>query len=268
MRRPSAALLAASDAWSGAGNSTQEPRRRVSVPGAAFEATANGMGLKRKACERATHSSASAPRQPAGAPAAATRGAPHWGAPVRSAAASASSSAHVPAVTSLDFKRQRMADAARAAKGSVLCSFFCRHGRCDGRGGAECPFEHDPDRVAMCQDFLHGTCHSDRDPPCSLSHTPCAENMPMCRLFARGLCVDSGCAYSHVHLGVSAPICEAFAGCGYCANGTSCGKRHEMSCAAHVEGGGCALGDRCKLGRRAKPPAPQSGAQRSKVIQP
>lgn len=282
LRWPAAASSAASavssvDGWlwcHGAGTTTsalssisarEPPRRRVSVPGADFEATANGMGLKRKACERQTTLASAASVAPlrrrwgAGAPQEATaRRTPRHDAcaPLRTiAAAGASSSSSTagggaPVVTSLDFKRQRMADAARAAKGKMLCSFFCRHGRCDGRAGAECQFEHDPDRVAICQDYLHGTCDPDRDPPCPLSHAPSAENMPVCRLFARGLCVDSDCAFSHVHLGVSAPICAAFARCGYCANGAMCQKRHEMVCAAQTnERAGCALGERCKLGR-------------------
>ena len=61
--------------------------RHVSVPGAGFETTANGMGLKRRTDE----------------------------APSR------------PARTTVDFQRQRERDDARAAKSSVLCTYFCRH---------------------------------------------------------------------------------------------------------------------------------------------
>lgn len=188
--------------------------RHVSVPSAAFETTSNGMGLKRKES---------------------------------SSMSSSLVGAVAPKPTSVDFKRQRIADAARVAKGSVLCTFFCRHGRCDGRGGAECPYEHDPDRVAICQAFLHGACSAKA---CLLSHAPRAENMPTCRLFVRGVCVDSGCAFSHVHLGASAKICEAFARGGYCTDGAACARRHEMFCEQHAANGACTLGERCKLGLR------------------
>ena len=199
--------------------------RHVSVPGSGFEATANGMGLKRSE-------------------------------PGSSAAQAAK------AATSVDFKRQRIADAARAAKGRVLCWHFCRHGRCDGRAGTECPYEHDPARVAICQAFLHGTCPDDGrgESTCPLSHSPSAANMPDCRLFARGLCVDGTCQYSHVHRGTTAPLCEAFSRCGYCVEGAACGRRHDMACDAFAATGSCALGNRCKLRQKAGP-RKLSGAQ-------
>ena len=132
-----------------------ESRRKVSVPPAAFEATSNGMGLQRK------------------------RGAPP-------------SSVLPPGPISVNFKKRRLADAAREAKAHTLCAHFCRHGRCDST--RECPYEHDPMRVAICQPFLHGRCRASLTGECLLSHTPTPETMPTCRLYARGLCVDVACA--------------------------------------------------------------------------
>ena len=226
--------------------------RHVSVPGAAFEVSSNGMGLKRKTvagtAAAGSRGSGGGGRGGGGggsgamAGAAATRPGLAPGADAPGATA--------PTTTSIDFKRQRLADAARAAKSTVLCSYFCKHGRCDGYRGAECPFEHDPEQVSICQAFLHGTCQADAESPCPLSHTPRPHNMPICRLFTRGLCVDGSCQFSHVHLGSGAAVCDAFRRCGYCVDGAECGKRHELFCTAHVATGACPLGERCKLGLR------------------
>ena len=186
--------------------------RHVSVPSNAFASTSNGMALVRK------HGAA------ADAPAAA------------------------PAALSVNFKRRRLADAAREAKRSgVLCTYFCKRGVCTNR---ECQFEHDLLRVAVCQDFLHNGCNPAPGADCLLSHTLAPERMPVCRLFTRGLCVDANCPFPHVHLSSSAGVCEAFSRRGYCEAGASCGKRHELLCAAYAASGTCPLGDKCRLGRR------------------
>ena len=190
--------------------------RHVSVPGAAFEATPNGMGLQRRRADG-------------------TGGRPG------------------PPRTTVDFQRQRRADEARAAKGAMLCFHFCRYGHCS-RDGAECPYEHDPSRVAICQPFLHGRCTA---AVCVLSHEPTPERMPVCRLYQRGLCVASACEYSHIHRGGAAEVCDAFSRGGYCPEGERCVGRHEMACELAARGE-CALGDRCKLGR----PKVSRGAQR------
>ena len=195
--------------------------RHVSMPGAAFESTHNGMGLQRRA----------------------------GGAVARPADGKAS--------MTVDFKRQRLKDEARAAKSSVLCAHFCRHGSCT-RAGSECPYEHDPGCMAICQPYLHGEC--DAPPPCVLSHEPLAQRMPVCRLFQLGLCTTAACDFSHVHLGASTKACEAFSRGGYCAEGENCTLRHEMVCDAYAAHRTCALGERCKLGRRPpRPPARDRG---------
>ena len=108
-------------------------------------------------------------------------------------------------------------------------------------------------QVAICQRFLHGCCD---DAACPLSHEPAAERMPTCRLFLRGTCTDAACPFVHVHLGPAAPPCAAFSRCGYCDAGAACEQRHEQACELPMDGGSCALGDRCKFRRprRARPP--------------
>ena len=191
--------------------SNPQTRRRVSVPGAGFEPTAGGMGIQR----RPTNGHA--------------RTRPAEG------------------KTAVDFRRQRRTDEARAAKGQVLCSHFCRYGRCT-RSGSECPYEHNPLCVAICQAYLHGQCKA--PPPCLLSHEPSPERMPTCRLFHHGLCTAEACEFSHVYLGAGTKLCAAFSRNGYCADGASCANRHEMVCEVYVRDGSCALGERCRLSRR------------------
>jgi hypothetical protein len=190
------------------------PHRHVSVPGAAFEPTANGMGLQRRRTDGSAATGALLVR----------------GAPTR---------------TCVDFQRQRRVDEARAAKGAVLCTQFCRFGFCS-REGSECHYAHDPLRTAICQPFLHGRCKAPA--PCALSHEPAAERMPVCRLYQRGLCVASQCEFSHIHRGASATLCDAFSRAGYCPEGDTCTRRHELFCELAQEDA-CPLGDRCKLGR-------------------
>ena len=130
------------------------PTRRVVHIPVAFESTANGRGLRRKR--------------------------------------DASAASAVPAVSSISFKQRRLAAAQREAKGRTPCTTFCRTGRCDAT--RDCPYEHDPQKVAICQAYLHGECRSDLV-DCSLSHAPTPQTMPVCRLYARSLCVDVACAW-------------------------------------------------------------------------
>ena len=215
-------------------------RKVVAVPLGAFEKTDNGMGLQRK------RGRAGATLLPGGA-------------------GGGASSSQQP-VVSIDFKRQREADAARARKGQTLCAHFCRHGRCEST--RECPYEHDPLKVAICQDFLHGTCHPDLS-ECALSHAPSPETMPTCNLYMRGLCVDPACPFPHVHLGEKVPLCEAFRRLGYCEKGAQCDQRHELVCAAFAARGECALGERCRLRcTRRRPPAPSQSAASAPATPP
>ena len=200
------------------------------------------------------------------------------------------SSGDAPARLSVDFKRRRELkgeiEAKRAAKSTTLCAHFCRHGRCSS-DGRECPYEHNPDCVSICQGFLHGACSycddgggeggggsDDGDggggggggggaPCCLLSHTRAPERLPVCRLYLIGLCVSTACEYPHVHHGGNVPLCAAFSSCGYCRDGASCAQRHELLCAEYAERGACALGERCKLGRRRGARAAAGGGTRA-----
>ena len=151
-----------------------------------------------------------------------------------------------PTRLSVDFKRRRERKAAVDAKSSILCADFCRHGRCS-RDGRECPYEHDPLAVSLCQRWLHGACELGES--CPLSHEPSAERLPTCRLFLVGRCSNPTCAFPHVFHGADTPACATFARARYCAAGTACTARHELGCDEYAERGECALGERCKLGR-------------------
>ncbi len=222
---------------SSSGSSAAQPVRRVSVPAAGFESVGGGMGLQRRAAA------------PSGSGKAVAGGVAE---PGHGRAAGPLGAA--PARMSVDFKRRRElseeAAAKRAAKSRTLCADFCRHGSCS-RAGRECPYEHDPERVAICQPFLHGLCSGvDADgEPCPLSHTPAPERLPACRLYLTGLCTAAACDFPHVHHGSGGELCAAFSRAGYCVNGAACEQRHALNCVAFVQTGECALGDRCKLGR-------------------
>lgn len=220
-----------------------QPVRHVSMPAVGFESLAGGMVLQRTGTGGKAGASSKA----------------------------VASSGDAPARLSVDFKRRRErkdeAEAKRATKSVVLCAHFCRHGRCDAEG-RECPYEHDLDCVSICQPFLHGLCTdcdggSGEDSGdfgavgCPLSHVLAPERLPVCRLFLIGLCVSTACAYPHVHLGNAAPLCAAFASCGYCRNGAHCAQRHELPCADFAERGVCALGEQCKLRCRRRGPLRQ-----------
>ena len=194
------------------------PRRTVCVPSASFVKSDDGRGLQRRKHEPP----------------------------------SAATSTAAPARRSVDYKKQRLAVASSLAKAQTLCTAFCRRGRCDAT--RDCPYDHDPLKVAICQAFLHGQCDAARvGDECPLSHAPTPHNMPTCRLYVRGLCIDAHCPFPHLHLGANAPLCEAFSRCGYCDDGAACEKRHELLCAGRGNNGACALGERCRLGRRAPP---------------
>ena len=45
----------------------------------------------------------------------------------------------------------------RYAKRQQYCLFFTRFGKCNKKEG-ECPYIHDPEKVAVCTKFLKGTC--------------------------------------------------------------------------------------------------------------
>ncbi|EFE44198.1 hypothetical protein TRV_01025 [Trichophyton verrucosum HKI 0517] len=104
--------------------------------------------------------------------------------------------------------------------------------------GPTCPYVHDPNKVAICKDFLQtGNC--DAGVACDLSHDPCPERSPACLHFLRGRCTNPSCRYTHVHITPGAPVCRDFAILGYCSKGASCEGRHVHECPDYANTGNC-----------------------------
>lgn len=98
---------------------------------------------------------------------------------------------------------------------------------------------HDPDKIAMCKEYLrNGTCHPTGD-VCHLSHEPSPERVPACLHFLRGNCTNVSCRYAHIRVNPSAPVCRAFATIGYCCKGAECTERHVHECPEYTNTGVC-----------------------------
>lgn len=111
--------------------------------------------------------------------------------------------------------------------------------------GPSCPFVHDPNKVAICKDFLQtGQCSAGMS--CDLSHQPSPHRSPSCMHFLRGRCSNPDCRYSHVRVTPGAPVCRAFATLGYCEKGASCEERHVHECPDYANTGSCPK-KRCQL---------------------
>ncbi|KAF7191219.1 Zinc finger CCCH domain-containing protein [Pseudocercospora fuligena] len=104
--------------------------------------------------------------------------------------------------------------------------------------GPSCRFAHDPEKVAVCKDFLYKTCPAGAN--CDLSHEPTYERVPACTHFLRGNCTRTACPYPHVNVSFDAPVCRPFATLGFCAKGVSCGDRHVFECPDYANSGHCA----------------------------
>lgn len=104
--------------------------------------------------------------------------------------------------------------------------------------GPTCPYVHDPNKVAICKDFLQtGKC--DAGVACDLSHDPSPERSPACLHFLRGRCTNPSCRYTHVHITPGASVCRDFAILGYCSKGASCEGRHVHECPDYANTGNC-----------------------------
>ncbi|KAI9751641.1 MAG: hypothetical protein M1835_001194 [Candelina submexicana] len=104
--------------------------------------------------------------------------------------------------------------------------------------GPTCRYIHDPNKVAMCKDYLStGTCPSDG--ACDLSHDPTPERVPACLHFLRGNCSKSPCRYPHVRVNPGASVCRAFASLGFCEKGAQCAERHVHECPNYANTGIC-----------------------------
>ncbi|XP_019636856.1 PREDICTED: zinc finger CCCH domain-containing protein 3-like [Branchiostoma belcheri] len=101
----------------------------------------------------------------------------------------------------------------RQAAARQFCMFYNRFGRCNR--GNDCPYIHDPDKVAVCTRFLRGTCPVN---DCPFSHKVAPDKMPVCSYFLRGVCNRDDCPYSHVYVSRHAQVCQDFVN-GYCPRG-------------------------------------------------
>ncbi|GME22232.1 Zinc finger CCCH-type protein [Neofusicoccum parvum] len=69
-----------------------------------------------------------------------------------------------------------------------------------------CRYLHDPNRVAICKDYLlRGNCALGDG--CDLSHDPTPNRVPACVHFLRGNCTNDDCRYAHIRVNPSGPVC-------------------------------------------------------------
>ncbi|XP_066936656.1 probable serine/threonine-protein kinase nek3 [Clytia hemisphaerica] len=126
------------------------------------------------------------------------------------------------------------------------CLFYNRFGKC--KRGEECPFIHDPSKVAVCTRFLRGTC---KDEQCPFSHKVDPSKMPVCSYFLLGKCTKDDCPYRHVNVSEDADVCQDFLN-GYCALDDKCKKKHVLECQEFMNSGKCSKGKTCKLYHRTR----------------
>lgn len=110
--------------------------------------------------------------------------------------------------------------------------------------GPSCLYVHDPNKVAICKEFLHGKCSAGIG--CDLSHEPSPHRSPTCMHFLRGRCANPECPYAHVRVTPGAPVCRDFATLGYCGKGADCEERHVHECPDYANTGVCNK-KRCRL---------------------
>ena len=124
---------------------------------------------------------------------------------------------------------------------------FLTLGRCNR--ALTCPYAHDTHRLAICPQFLRGSCPN-LAKSCPLSHIPSPHNTPSCLHFQTSSACRNGidCKYPHVRVAADAPICEAFARGGWCDEvpGT-CSNLHLWECGEWREKGTCSRGTKCGL---------------------
>ncbi|KAI0065549.1 hypothetical protein BV25DRAFT_1821987, partial [Artomyces pyxidatus] len=143
------------------------------------------------------------------------------------------------------------------------CPRFTTTGACNR--GLTCPYQHDPNKIAICWPFLHGTCPHTAD-TCALSHESTPNRTPLCVHFANnGRCTRVNCPFPHVHVGARTGVCREFAVLGYCERGLDCDKQHVRECPDFAERGDCP-NKKCKLphvirANRRRQPAASSAAQ-------
>ncbi|KAI6149364.1 hypothetical protein BKA82DRAFT_129079 [Pisolithus tinctorius] len=124
------------------------------------------------------------------------------------------------------------------------CPRFTTTGACSR--GLTCMYRHDPDKIAICWNFLHGNCPNTAE-SCSLSHDPIPERTPLCVHFANnGRCTREKCPFPHIRVGQRHGVCRDFAVLGFCAKGLDCEMQHVRECPDFAEKGTCSTKG-CKL---------------------
>lgn len=124
------------------------------------------------------------------------------------------------------------------------CPRFSTTGACSR--ALTCQYQHDPDKIAICWNFLQGDCPNSAE-TCNLSHDPTPERTPLCLHFLNnGRCTRSNCPFPHVNVGARTGICRDFAVLGYCEQGLNCDKQHIRECPDFAETGDCTQKG-CKL---------------------
>ncbi|KAI5982449.1 hypothetical protein EDC04DRAFT_2592775 [Pisolithus marmoratus] len=124
------------------------------------------------------------------------------------------------------------------------CPRFTTTGACSR--GLTCMYRHDPDKIAICWNFLHGNCPNSAE-SCNLSHDPVPERTPLCVHFANnGRCTREKCPFPHVRVGQRHGVCRGFAVLGFCAKGLDCEMQHVRECPDFAEKGTCSTKG-CKL---------------------
>ncbi|KAF8596746.1 hypothetical protein BDV93DRAFT_527861 [Ceratobasidium sp. AG-I] len=127
------------------------------------------------------------------------------------------------------------------------CRYWTRTGICQKAN--TCPYQHDPNKTAICPRFVNGDCPNDAL-TCPLSHDPTPERMPLCVHFQNaGRCrLGNACPYPHIRVAPESKtgVCRDFAVLGFCERGIECDKNHVRECPDFAERGEC--GDKtCKL---------------------
>ncbi|XP_078071966.1 uncharacterized protein zc3h3 [Mustelus asterias] len=131
----------------------------------------------------------------------------------------------------------------KKSKKKEYCMYYNRFGKCNR--GDDCPYIHDPEKVAVCTRFLRGTCKK-IDGTCPFSHKVSKDKMPVCSYYLRGICSNNNCPYSHVYVSRKAEVCRDFLK-GYCPLGEKCKKKHTLVCPEFSRTGSCTQGSKCKL---------------------
>ncbi|KAF9785077.1 hypothetical protein BJ322DRAFT_1061198 [Thelephora terrestris] len=148
------------------------------------------------------------------------------------------------------------------------CPRFTTTGSCSR--GLTCPYQHDPDKIALCWPFTQGSCPNSAE-TCHLSHNPTPERTPTCMHFANnGRCNRESCPFPHVRLGQKEGVCRDFAVLGYCAAGFDCPKQHVRECPDFAEKGTC-ITKGCKLphvirANRKRQPGPEMATPSSPTV--